>query len=214
MKKTQPKRASKAAPSKPVTMVLIGDPAAGKATQSEFLVKRYNLYDFDMGKELNIRRSKDKALDTLLKKNTDRGRLTPTHVVQKILKTVIDSVPKSKGIMFDGHPKMLTEAKFAVKELKRIGRAEPIIIYLSIPLAETVKRMHNRQGYFAGKFGKRADDSDEALKNRARYYRVNIAAVIKFFSSKYRFKKINALGSVAEVRRRVEREVEKFLAAQ
>ena len=188
---------------KALTIVLIGDPAAGKATQAVFLSKRYGLYDFDMGKELNIKRAKDKKFDALLKKNTDLGRLTPTSEVQKILKDVINRIPKSKGILFDGHPKMLTEAKFITRELKRIGRDRPMVVYLSIPLSETVKRMHNRQGYFSGKFGKRADDSDEALKNRVRYYRINIAAVVKFWSAKYPFRKINAIGTVKQVQKRV-----------
>lgn len=195
----------------PLTIVLIGDPAAGKATQAAFLAKRYNLYDFDMGKELNIKRSKNKAFDILLTKNTDRGHLTPTNEVQKILKEVISRAPKPNGILFDGHPKMLTEAKLAAKLLKQSGRVAPMVIYLSIPLAETVKRMHDRKGYFAGKFGKRADDSDEALKNRARYYRINIAAVLKFWSAKYQFKKINALGTVTQVRKRVDKAIKKFI---
>ena len=199
------------APNKPLTIVLIGDPAAGKATQAAFLAKQYHLYDFDMGKEINVRRAKDKKFDALLKKNTDKGRLTPANEVKQILKQVISGAPKSKGILFDGHPKMLTETKFALQELKRAGRANPIVIYLSIPLSETVKRMRDRNGYFAGKFGKRADDSDAALKNRVRYYRINIAAVIKFWSAKYPYAKINGLGTVRQVRGRVMKALESLV---
>jgi adenylate kinase len=196
---------------KPLSIVLIGDPAAGKATQSAFLVKKYKLYDFDMGKELNIRRAKNKNLDNILKGNTDKGNLTPTQIVRAIHQEMMKKIPAKQGILYDGHPKMLGEAKLAAKLLKQYKRAEPIVLYLSIPLEETVKRMHDRQGYFKGKFGKRADDSDAALKNRARYYRVNIAAVVKYFSTHFKYKKVNALGSVAQVRSRVEKAVADFL---
>ncbi len=198
---------------KPLTFVLIGDPAAGKATQSAYLLKKYNLYDFDMGRELNIRRAKDKKLDQILQGNTDKGNLTPTKIVQNIHYEMMEKIPAKKGILYDGHPKMLTEAKLAAKLLKKYNRAEPIVLYLSIPLEETVKRMHDRTGYFKGKFGKRADDSDSALKNRARYYRINIAAVVKYFSRNFSFRKINALGSIAEVHNRVDRAIAEMLTA-
>ena len=37
---------------KPFNLILLGDPAAGKATQVALIVKRYGMFDFDMGHEL------------------------------------------------------------------------------------------------------------------------------------------------------------------
>jgi adenylate kinase len=187
----------------PLNIILLGDPAAGKATQAAFLVEKFGMYDFDMGKELNILRAKDSAVDGVLKNKTDKGNLTPTKIVRGILKDKIENTPKNKGILFDGHPKMLGEAQLVARLLKQQGREKPTVLYISIPVDETVKRMHNRQGYFAGKFGKRADDSDSALKNRARYYRKNVAQVITFFKSLYTFKKISGLGTKSQVKARI-----------
>lgn len=187
------------AASLPINIILLGDPAAGKATQSEFLVKKYKLYDFDMGKELTALRIKNQSADAVLKNNYDKGKLTPTKIVREILRSTIQNVPATQGILFDGHPKMLGEAQLVHKLLKQSHRLKPVVIYLSIPLEETVKRIHSRKGYFNGKFGKRSDDSDTALKNRTRYYRINIAQVIEFFKQHYNFVKISGMGSVAEV---------------
>ncbi len=192
----------------PINIILLGDPAAGKATQSALLIKKYQLYDFDMGKELNVRRAKDKKLDAILKGNTDKGNLTPTQIVRGIHLEMIKKIPASKGILYDGHPKMLGEAKLVSKLLKEYKRTEPVVLYISIPLSETVKRMNDRTGYFTGKFGKRADDSDAALKNRVRYYRKNISQVVAFFSSKFKYKKINGLGTVREVEKRINKVME------
>jgi len=198
-------------PASPLNIVLLGDPAAGKATQAALLVKKFKLFDFDMGKELSQRRNHDGQLHSVLQKNTDKGNLTPTAIVRGILRETIGAVPAKKGILFDGHPKMLGEAKLVVNLLKAQHRSDPLVMYLSIPLDETVRRMHDRSGYFKGKFGKRADDSDLALKNRVRYYRKNITQVVNFFESKYHFKKISGLGSQAEVQERVLAAVEEFL---
>lgn len=194
--------------SKPFNLILLGDPAAGKATQSELLVKKYHMYDFDMGKELMELRTKNKDIDERLKHNTDKGQLTPTQIVRNIHHSTIGYINPSQGILFDGHPKMLGEAKLASRLLKKHSRTAPLVIYITIPLSVTVKRMHDRKGYFAGKFGKRADDSDSALKNRVRYYRTNIAQVVEYFKSQYTFKKISGLGTPLEVHRRIVKIIE------
>ena len=36
----------------PLNIILLGDPAAGKATHGKFLADKYKLYDLDMGREL------------------------------------------------------------------------------------------------------------------------------------------------------------------
>lgn len=186
-----------------VNIILLGDPAAGKATQAKFLVKKYSLFDFDMGNELNLLRQKDKKVDEALKAKTDVGHLSPTQIVRDILRQKIASTPPEQGILFDGHPKMLGEAQLVSNLLKEQGRSNPIVIYLSIPKDETVKRMTARAGYDQGKFGKRADDSIAALKNRVAYYRKNVSQVIDFFSKKYIYKKISGLGNKTEVRDRI-----------
>jgi adenylate kinase len=194
----------------PLNIILLGDPAAGKATQGALLAKKFHLFDFDMGKELRRRRNQDQILHQALQRKTDKGNLTPTAFVRSILRETIDRVPQKKGILFDGHPKMLGEAQLVARLLKKLHRLDPIVIYISIPLDETVKRMRDRRGYFKGKFGKRADDTDEALKNRARYYRKNIAQVVEFFSSHYPYEKISGLGTEQAVQRRILQVIKKF----
>src|SRR3989344_4844417 len=153
-----------------LNIILLGEPASGKATQAKFLAKKYNLFDFDMGRELRLARKKDKRIDRSLKRTTDHGKLTPTSIVRQILKERIFKTKKNKGILFDGHPKMIGEAKLAHKWLKQKGSKESdiLVLYISIPYEEVVKRMLGREEYFKGKYSKRADDNEKALRNRAK----------------------------------------------
>lgn len=188
---------------KPVNIILLGDPAAGKATQGRFLVKKFGLYDLDMGKELRKIRTGKSERAVRLRATIDKGNLAPTDIVRAIFQDRISMVPQKKGILFDGNPKMIGEAKLVYKWLKEYGRRDPIVLYLSIPMKETVLRMSSRKEYSGGKLQKRDDDSLEALKNRVKYYRTNIAEVVSFFRSKYEYKRIDGMGTVEEVRERV-----------
>jgi len=194
----------------PINIILLGDPAAGKATHGKFLEARYKLYNLDMGQELrSIKkqevRSKYKLGDTL-----DKGKLTPTEIVRKILQDRIHNTPKTRGILFNGTPKMLGEAKLVAKWLGAEKRDNVLFVYLSIPLKETIRRMTSRKTYFKGKFSKRPDDNNRALKNRIAYYKKNISQVVKFFKKLYPDIKISTSGSIPQARKRLIAKIERY----
>jgi len=176
---------------KPFNIILLGDPASGKGVQAARLVKKYHLYDFDMGREVRkpaARKHYDYRATTAV------GKLTPTSVARGILRRVIRSVPSRKGILFNGHPKMIGEAKLVARLLRAEGRQDPFVIYLEVPFGVTLRRASMRQ---------REDDAARALMNRRRYYKAQVAQVVVFFKKKYAFKKISGLGTPAAVERRI-----------
>lgn len=195
----------------PLNLILLGDPGAGKATQAAYFAKKYKMYDFDMGRELTLLRQKDKAADAVMKVNNDKGLLTPTKIAREIHRKGVMDTPKSKGILFDGHPKMLGEAKLISKYLRETKRKNPLVLYLRIPAAEVIDRVKKRQGYYNTKFTKRADDTAAGLRNRAKYYRKNIAEVVEFFKSTYTFANIDGVGTRTQVRARIQKAIDFYL---
>ncbi|HVY67444.1 MAG TPA: nucleoside monophosphate kinase [Patescibacteria group bacterium] len=196
------KKQSAAAGRLPLNIILLGDPAAGKATHGQYLAQKYAMYDLDMGRELRHLES-DPVLRRRyrLDQTLNQGKLTPTALVRQLLHDKIHDTPKSQGILFNGTPKMLGEARLVAKWLKAERRDRILFIYLSIPLKETIRRMTSRKGYFRGKFSKRPDDNDRALKNRIRYYQTNIKQVVAYFKRLYPYKKISSLGTIVQARR-------------
>ncbi len=195
----------------PLNIILLGDPAAGKATHGKFLTKKFKLYDLDMGKELRaLEHNPVLRKKYRLDKTLDSGKLTPTNLVRTLLRDKIHGIKKTQGILFDGTPKMLGEAKLVSKWLKQEKRDNILFIYLSIPLKETIKRMTERKTYFKGKFSKRPDDNDKALKNRIAYYQKNISQVVKFFKKSYPFINISTMGTIAEARKRLNIKLNEF----
>lgn len=194
----------------PLNIILLGEPASGKATQSKLLLKKYKLVDLDMGKELRKLQLKSKNHKPLLDKTISVGKLAPTGIVKEIFKDKILSTSNKKGILFDGTPKMLSEAKLVVSLLKKAKRHSPIVIYLSVPASEIYKRANLRKEYVRGKWSKRPDDSRQAIKNRLAYYRTSISAVTKFLKNHYPYKQINGVGSINEVHLRIAQAIEKM----
>ena len=183
----------------PLNIILLGDPASGKGVQATRLIKKYHLYDFDMGREVRkpaVRAGYDYAQTTAV------GKLTPTSVARDILRRVIKSVPKNKGILFNGHPKMIGEAYIVASLLKKYKRLSPLVFYLSIPMHETLRRAAKR---------KREDDAEQALKNRHRYYKNQVSRVVAFFKKRYAFRNISGVGNRAEVEARIASAIKQYL---
>jgi adenylate kinase len=192
---------------KPLNLILLGNPASGKGTQAARLTKKYHFFDLDMGRELRkplVRAQFDYA------KTTAVGHLTPTAIVRGIFKEVIGAVPSDKGILFNGTPKMINEAKLVSRLLKQNDRSAPLVIYLDVPVAETIRRMAKRVERINGKLVKRDDDTVHALRNRQKYYKAQITRVIAFFGERYTVKKISGMGTEAAVAKKIEAAIKKY----
>jgi adenylate kinase family enzyme len=199
----------KPTPQKPFNIILLGDPASGKGTQAARLVKKYHFYNLDMGRE--VRRPEALAQYDYAK-TTAIGHLTPTVVVRNIFKQVIAATPKKRGILFNGTPKMINEAKLVARELVGAKRSDPLVIYLKIPMREMFERAEKRRIYMNGKLVKRDDDSMRALRNRQKYYKEQITRVVAFLGGRYTVKNISGMGSEAEVGKKIEAAIRLHLA--
>jgi adenylate kinase len=192
---------------KPFNIILLGDPASGKGTQAARLASEYGLYNLDMGKQLrkpSIRKLFDYS------KTTAVGKLTPTVIVRNLFSEIICGVPAKKGILFNGTPKMINEAKLVKRLLKDCGRTDPIVIYITLPEKETIRRMEARVEYMQGKLMKRDDDTLHALKNRRKYYKEQISQVVIFFKKHYTMKTISGMGSEESVAGKIDGVIKQY----
>ena len=190
----------------PFNLILLGDPAAGKATQAQSLIKKYGFYNLDMGKEL--RSSARLRKIGRFSETAALGIASPTDLVKDIFKKRIGGAPRSKGILFNGTPKLIGEAKLVARLLKENKRACVLFLYIALPLSETIKRTSLRK-----KKDKRSDDDMDAMRRRIDgYYRTDIyPKIIPYFASRYPYKKVSGMGTELQVWKRIDGEVELFL---
>jgi adenylate kinase len=185
-------------PSKPTfDLILLGDPGAGKATHGERLAKAYGLRNLDMGRELRALKNGP------LQKRIGAGKLAPSAIVRHVFEQFISLAPEGEGILFNGTPKMIGEARLVERMLRKRGRTNIIVMYLTIPHDEIIRRLAGRTEMQGGKRVKRAEDSLASIKERMHYYRTEIPKVTRFFAAKYPFKRISTLGTKPDTYRRI-----------
>jgi adenylate kinase len=197
--------------SQPITIILLGDIAAGKGTHAAFLKKQYRCIELDMGRELRALKMRNAKVAKQLAGSSDKGKLAQTSIVREILHDFIAAAPPTKGLLFNGNPKMVGEARLTKKWLSEAGRDpnRTIVLYLKITKTETIKRMTGRSIA-----ENRADDNLQALENRLIYYRINITAVCEYFKRHFTFRTVSSMGDIATVEKNLEQPINAFIHSQ
>ena len=175
---------------KPITLILLGDIAAGKGTQARILAKKFGLKLIDSGVYSR------KIWHTKRGARVKEGKLAPSDVIQKYLQSELSKISKVRGVLVDGG-KMPAEARLINQLFKRQGR-KFFVIYLTIPKSEIYKRLKIRI-----QKEQRADDSPQAIRNRMDYYKKIYSKTVKFWKSKRVLRKVNGTGSVEVVNSRI-----------
>lgn len=125
--------------------IILGAQGSGKGTQAKFIAKKLHLAYFSIGEELKSIRDKNTKLGNIVKKYYDKGLLTPEKYIDEIIGNVFKKLGKDHGIIIDGYPRTLVQAKFFEKNLKQYKLGNPLVIYLKINLKTALKRIASRK---------------------------------------------------------------------
>lgn len=175
-----------------LNIVLFGPPGAGKGTQAEKLVSKYNLVHLSTGDIFRANIKGETELGKLAKSYMDGGNLVPDEVTIKMLESEVDKNPKAEGFIFDGFPRTTPQAEALESFLKGKNTAISVMLALDVSEQELIKRLLLR-----GKDSGRADDANEAvIAKRIRVYNDQTAVVADFYSAQNKFEKIDGIGSI------------------
>ena len=87
-----------------LNIALFGPPGAGKGTQSEFLVKKYNLFYISTGDLLRKEITEDSDIGREVKEIISSGGLVSDEIIVQIIEKSITDNPGYNGFLFDGFP--------------------------------------------------------------------------------------------------------------
>ena len=187
-----------------LNIVLFGPPGAGKGTQAEKLIAKYNLAHLSTGDIFRANIKGETELGVLAKSYMDGGNLVPDEVTIKMLEAEVNKNPEATGFIFDGFPRTTVQAEALATFLKGKGTEISVMLALNVAEEELIKRLLLR-----GKDSGRADDQDEnIIANRIKVYNDQTAVVADFYSAQNKFQKIDGVGSINDIFERLCKAIE------
>jgi adenylate kinase len=178
-----------------LNLVLFGPPGAGKGTQSQKLIEKYQLIHLSTGDLLRSQIAAGTELGLRAKTLMDQGLLVPDEVVIGMIENQLQQNEGTAGFIFDGFPRTVPQAEALDRLLSAHHTAISMMIALEVSEEELTKRLLNR-GLTSG----RSDDVDEALiRRRVQEYVTKTAPVANYYGGQKKFFSIIGIGSVEDI---------------
>jgi adenylate kinase len=179
-----------------LVLMVLGPPGSGKGTQIELLSEKFGLFHFvssDVGKEY-IKTHND--LETLgQKERYDKGLLFEPEWMLRVVKEKTEEIMNGgdncKGIIYDGSPRTLYEAKNLYKFLtERVDKKNIKVIEIDAGEEELRKRIKKR---------KRDIDKEEIFNVRIKVYKEETLPGLEFLKKNHGVIAVNGGQSIEKV---------------
>ncbi len=181
-----------------LNIALFGPPGAGKGTQSEFLVKKYNLFYISTGDLLRKEMAEKTKLGLEAQHIIASGGLVPDEIIVQIIEKTITENTGSNGFLFDGFPRTYIQAYILEGLMIKLNTSLNCLISLSVPEEESVSRLMNR-----GKTSGRSDDNEEVIRNRLREYNEKTLPVLQFYRDRGIYLEVDGTLSIVKVHEKI-----------
>lgn len=177
-------------------LVIFGAPGSGKGTQSENLINHYGLFHISTGDVLRSHIKGGTELGKTASAYINEGKLIPDELMIDILENVLEENPEKteKGVIFDGFPRTIEQAKALKKMLEKRNARVDVVIGLDVPEEELVDRLLKR-----GQESGRSDDNLETIKKRLDVYHNQTSPLREYYINEGNYAAINGLGSIEQI---------------
>ena len=177
-----------------LNIALFGPPGAGKGTQSEFLIKKYNLFYISTGDLLRKEIANKSKLGLEAQNIIASGGLVSDEIIVQIIERTITDNPDSNGFLFDGFPRTYIQAYILEGLMLKLNTSLNCLISLNVPEEESVTRLLKR-GISSG----RSDDNETVIRNRLREYNDKTLPVLQFYKDKGIYLEVDGTKSIDDV---------------
>ncbi|MVM40003.1 adenylate kinase [Spirosoma sp. HMF3257] len=178
-----------------LNLVLFGPPGAGKGTQSEKLIQKYNLVHLSTGDLLRSQIAAGTELGLRAKQLMDHGLLVPDEVVIGMIENKLRENQSAPGFIFDGFPRTVLQAEALDQLLSHYQAPIATMIALVVNDEELIRRLLKR-----GETSGRPDDRDEATaRRRVSVYNKETMPVADYYSQQGKFAAIDGIGNIDDI---------------
>ena len=177
-----------------MNLIIFGPPGAGKGTQADFIVKKYNLYQLSTGEVLRNEIKNKTKLGREISSIMNSGSLVSDIIVKQLVENFISENKYKDRLIFDGYPRNLTQAKTLHELLNKYDQKIDLVLKLSVSLETIKKRILERRT-----LEKRVDDNEEIAVKRFKTYEKNINPIIEFYEQTNLLKTVNGETTISEI---------------
>ena len=177
-----------------MNIVIFGPPGAGKGTQSNIIVEKFNLYQLSTGELLRKEIQKKTKLGQEISSIIKDGNLVSDKIVGNLIEKYLSNKAYKNRLIFDGYPRNLTQAKDLDLLLKKNGQKIDIVFKLNVNLEVIKKRILERKN-----LENRTDDDEQIAIKRFTNYEKNIIPVIDFYKQSNLLKVVDGEASISSI---------------
>jgi len=181
-----------------MNLIIFGPPGAGKGTQADFIVNKFNLYQLSTGEvlrnEIKNKTKLGKEISTII----NSGTLVSDEIVKKLVENFISNNEYKDRLIFDGYPRNLIQAKTLSELLSKYEQKIDIVLKLSVSLETIKKRISERRS-----LEKRADDSEIIAIKRYNTYEKTTEPVIDYYKKLNLLKVIDGERSIDQINKEI-----------
>jgi adenylate kinase len=138
----------------------------------------------------------------------DRGDLVGDDLVIGIIAERLDKPDCAKGVIFDGFPRTVAQARALDTMLAQRDRKIDAAVELKVDDDAMVGRMESRVRENPG--AARADDNPETLRKRLGVYRQNTAPLLDFYSNQGKLVTVDGMAPIADVSSAISRVIDRI----
>ncbi|GAA5944731.1 adenylate kinase family protein [Sporobolomyces koalae] len=124
-------------------MILLGAPGAGKGTQSDWLLQKWNIETIVVGQLLRNEIVKGSSLGAFAEKKMKAGELIADDIVLDLVQPEVEKL-KDKHWILDGFPRKASQAVLLDKLLAKDNESLNFVASLQVPDEVILKRIEER----------------------------------------------------------------------
>ena len=179
-----------------MNIILFGAPGAGKGTQAQRIVADRGMVQLSTGKMLRAAIAEGSELGLRAKEIIDRGELVSDDIIVGMIDARMDQDDCANGVILDGFPRTVAQAKALDHMLGGKGLALDHVIEIKVDEDALFARIENRA---AETGGARSDDNAETLRKRLAVYHENTAPLLPYYLEKGVLRSVDGMRSIEDV---------------